>query len=166
MLPTFRYSKYKGLRQVTLTKGDTGLGIMIIEGKHPDAGTGVFISDLQDGSVADTAGLLVGDMILSVNGEDFVGASYETAAKVLKKLDGEIKIIVANPNLPPPALPGAAASSAQQQEAVASGQQQAAGITTGPAAKSESPQKPKIAPKPNIAPKPANLGRDLILDAK
>ena len=36
----------------------------------------------QDGSIADTAGLLVGDMILSVNGEDFVGASYETAAKV------------------------------------------------------------------------------------
>ena len=32
--------------------------------------------------MADTAGLLVGDMILSVNGEDFVGASYETAAKV------------------------------------------------------------------------------------
>ena len=33
--------------------------------------------------MADTAGLLVGDMILSVNGEDFVGASYETAAKVI-----------------------------------------------------------------------------------
>ena len=98
--PVERYRKYKGLRQVILKKGDTGLGIMIIEGKHPEAGTGVFISDLQDGSVADSAGLLVGDMILSVNGEDFVGASYETAAKVLKKTDGEIKIIVANPNLP------------------------------------------------------------------
>lgn len=98
--PIDRYRKYKGLRQVTLKKGETGLGIMIIEGKHPEAGTGVFISDLQDGSVADSAGLLVGDMILSVNGEDFVGASYETAAKVLKKTDGEIKIIVANPNLP------------------------------------------------------------------
>ena len=43
----FRYRKYPGLRQVILTKGETGLGIMIIEGKHPDAGTGVFISDLQ-----------------------------------------------------------------------------------------------------------------------
>ena len=32
--------------------------------------------------MADKAGLLVGDMILAVNGEDFVGASYETAAKV------------------------------------------------------------------------------------
>ena len=98
--PIDRYKKYKGLRQVTLLKADTGLGIMIIEGKHPEAGTGVFISDLQDGSVADSAGLLVGDMILAVNSEDFVGASYETAAKVLKKIDGEIKIIVANPNLP------------------------------------------------------------------
>ena len=83
-----------------LKKGETGLGIMIIEGKHPEAGTGVFISDLQDGSVADKAGLLVGDMILAVNGEDFVGASYETAARVLKQTDGEIKMIVANPNLP------------------------------------------------------------------
>ena len=45
--PIDRYKKYKGLRQVTLLKGDTGLGIMIIEGKHPEAGTGVFISDLQ-----------------------------------------------------------------------------------------------------------------------
>ena len=42
--------------------------------------------------MADSAGLLVGDMILSVNTEDFVGASYETAAKVLKKTDGEIKV--------------------------------------------------------------------------
>ena len=41
--------------------------------------------------MADSAGLLVGDMILAVNSEDFVGASYETAAKVLKKIDGEIK---------------------------------------------------------------------------
>ena len=42
--------------------------------------------------MADSAGLLVGDMILSVNTEDFVGASYETAAKVLRKTDGEIKV--------------------------------------------------------------------------
>ena len=129
--PIDRYRKYKGLRQVTLKKGETGLGIMIIEGKHPEAGTGVFISDLQDGSVADSAGLLVGDMILSVNSEDFVGASYETAAKVLKKTDGEIKIIVANPNLPEYARAAAVA---------------------------ESPEKPKLPPKPSIAPKPANLG--------
>ena len=42
---------------------------MIIEGKHQEAGTGVFISDLKEGSEADKAGLLVGDMILAVNNE-------------------------------------------------------------------------------------------------
>jgi multiple PDZ domain protein len=121
--------------QVILKKGETGLGIMIIEGKHPEAGTGVFISDLQDGSVADRAGLLVGDMILAVNGEDFVGASYETAARVLKQTDGEIKMIVANPNLPiaSSALPVLADSG---KISIAS------------------PEKPKLPPKPSIAPKP------------
>eukprot|EP00090_Calanus_glacialis_P002198 TRINITY_DN11652_c0_g1_i1.p1 TRINITY_DN11652_c0_g1~~TRINITY_DN11652_c0_g1_i1.p1 ORF type:complete len:2133 (-),score=706.92 TRINITY_DN11652_c0_g1_i1:598-6156(-) len=125
-----RYRKYKGLRQVVLKKGEMGLGIMIIEGKHQDAGTGVFISDLKEGSEADKAGLLVGDMILAVNNEDFVGASYETAAKVLRKTEGEIKIIVANPNLPNK------------------------GVKSEPA---ESLDKPKLPPKPTIAPKPSNI---------
>ncbi len=123
-----------------LKKGDTGLGIMIIEGKHPEAGTGVFISDLQEGSVADRAGLLVGDMILAVNGEDFVGASYETAAKVLKQTDGEIKMIVANPNLLPTAASSTAASS---------------GGDGGKMISIASPEKPKLPPKPSIAPKPS-----------
>jgi multiple PDZ domain protein len=123
-----------------LKKGDTGLGIMIIEGKHPEAGTGVFISDLQEGSVADRAGLLVGDMILAVNGEDFVGASYETAAKVLKQTDGEIKMIVANPNLLPAAASATAASS---------------GDGGGKMISIASPEKPKLPPKPSIAPKPS-----------
>ncbi len=124
-----------------LKKGDTGLGIMIIEGKHPEAGTGVFISDLQEGSVADRAGLLVGDMILAVNGEDFVGASYETAAKVLKQTDGEIKMIVANPNLLPTAASATAASSG--------------GGDGGKMISIASPEKPKLPPKPSIAPKPS-----------
>ena len=126
-----RYRKYKGLRQVILLKGDTGLGIMIVEGKHQESGTGVFISDLQDGSVADKAGLQVGDMILAVNNEDFVGASYETAAKVLKKTEGEIKMIVCNPNNPDKAV---------IQE-----------VQPLPA----SPEKPVLPPKPTIAPKPS-----------
>jgi len=125
-----RYKKYKGLRQVMLKKGEMGLGIMIIEGKHQDAGTGVFISDLKEGSEADKAGLLVGDMLLAVNNEDFVGASYETAAKVLRKTEGEIKIIVANPNLPDKAV------KAEPTEPV---------------------DKPKLPPKPTIAPKPSNI---------
>eukprot|EP00092_Neocalanus_flemingeri_P029346 GFUD01031858.1.p1 GENE.GFUD01031858.1~~GFUD01031858.1.p1 ORF type:complete len:2139 (-),score=780.47 GFUD01031858.1:627-7043(-) len=125
-----RYRKYKGLRQVVLKKGEMGLGIMIIEGKHQEAGTGVFISDLKEGSEADKAGLLVGDMILAVNNEDFVGASYETAAKVLRKTEGEIKIIVANPNLPEKG------AKTEQNELL---------------------DKPKLPPKPSIAPKPTNI---------
>ena len=135
--PIDRYKKYKGLRQVVLRKGEMGLGIMIIEGKHQEAGTGVFISDLRAGSEADRAGLLLGDMILAVNNEDFVGASYETAAKVLRKSEGEIKVIVANPNLPDSsALPALAPE------------------TTAASTGSE---KPRLPPKPSIAPKPANL---------
>ena len=133
-----RYRKYKGLRQVVLLKGDTGLGIMIVEGKHQESGTGVFISDLQEGSVADRAGLQVGDMILAVNNEDFVGASYETAAKVLKKTEGEIKMIVCNPNLPDKVL--------SKQDAVAAQAQ---------AAPESPPEKPALPPKPTIAPKPS-----------
>ena len=139
-----RYRKYKGLRQVILNKGEGGLGIMIIEGKHQEAGTGVFISDLKEGSEADKAGLMVGDMILAVNNEDFVGASYETAAKVLRKAEGEIKIIVANPNL--------------NDKNVAKSEADTSGTsgTAGPGHVT-SPDKPKLPPKPVIAPKPTNI---------
>ena len=122
-----RYRRYRGLRQVALLKGETGLGIMIVEGRHQDSGTGVFISDLQEGSVADKAGLQVGDMILAVNSEDFVGASYETAARVLKRTEGELSMIVCNPTLP----------------------------SSRPAPSPPSPEKPALPPKPSIAPKPA-----------
>lgn len=64
------------------TQGTQGLGIMIIEGKHADAGQGIFISDIQPGSVAEAAGLTVGDMILSVNDEELVGADYDTVSPV------------------------------------------------------------------------------------
>lgn len=51
---------------------------MIIEGKQPNVGRGVFVSDIQDGSPAENAGLSVGDMILCVNQTDLIGADYET----------------------------------------------------------------------------------------
>ena len=34
-------------------KGPAGLGIMIIEGKHAEIGSGIFVSDIQNNSVAD-----------------------------------------------------------------------------------------------------------------
>ena len=98
--PMERYvGKYTNLRQVALQKGENGWGIMILEGKHSVAGTGVFVSDMQDGSGAQQAGLMRGDMILAVNGNDFVGVNYETAAKILKTLEGTISMIVANANI-------------------------------------------------------------------
>ena len=51
---------------------------MIIEGKHTELGRGVFISDIQESSPAEQAGLAVGDMILCVDQTDLVGSDYDT----------------------------------------------------------------------------------------
>lgn len=53
---------------------------MIIEGKHSDLGRGVFVSDIQEASPAENAGLNVGDMILCVNQIDLIGSDYETVS--------------------------------------------------------------------------------------
>lgn len=50
---------------------------MIIEGKHSELGRGVFVSDIQEDSPAEHAGLAVGDMILCVNQTDLIGADYD-----------------------------------------------------------------------------------------
>ena len=51
---------------------------MIIEGRHAEVGSGIFISDIQPESVAEQAGLTVGDMILCVNKDELLGADYDT----------------------------------------------------------------------------------------
>ncbi|XP_063871690.1 multiple PDZ domain protein-like isoform X15 [Scylla paramamosain] len=107
--PEEKYARFKGLTNIVMKKGQTGLGIMIIEGKHAEYGNGIFISDLQEGSVAATAGLLVGDMILCVNKEEMVGVDYDQATNILKKTEGVINMWVANaaraagakPDVPP-----------------------------------------------------------------
>lgn len=48
-----------------------------MEGRHAELGQGIFISDIQETSPAEQAGLFVGDMILAVNGEEMVGSDYE-----------------------------------------------------------------------------------------
>ena len=89
---------FLGFSKVNCIAPLQGLGIMIMEGRHSEAGSGVFVSDIQPGSCSDEAGLHRGDMILCVNGEDFVGINYDTAASILKTSNGRIKLIVANPN--------------------------------------------------------------------
>lgn len=93
-----RYSQYKDVRIITVNKGNSGLGIMILEGKHAEAGQGIFISDIQDNSIAQQAGLSVGHMILAVNETELIGADYETAAALLKSIGGLVTLVVSNPH--------------------------------------------------------------------
>jgi hypothetical protein len=53
---------------------------MIIEGKHAEVGQGIFISDIQEGSFAEKAGLEIGEMILAVNKDSLVGSNYDTVS--------------------------------------------------------------------------------------
>lgn len=92
------FSAYKNVRVVSIKKGSSGLGIMIIEGKHAEVGQGIFISDIQEGSMADKAGLNIGEMILSVNKDSLIGCNYETAASLLKKTEGVVTLKICNPN--------------------------------------------------------------------
>lgn len=48
----------------------------------PVTGVGVYISRVEEGSVAERAGLRPGDSILEVNGTPFTGISHEEALKV------------------------------------------------------------------------------------
>lgn len=89
---------FKNVRVLSMTKAGGSLGIMIIEGKHSDVGQGIFVSDIQEGSVAEQSGLGVGDMILSVNGDSLLNCNYETAAGMLKKTEGVVSLKVCNPN--------------------------------------------------------------------
>ncbi|KAK3933302.1 Multiple PDZ domain protein [Frankliniella fusca] len=71
---------------------------MIIEGKHAEVGQGIFISDIQEGSAAEQAGLTVGDMILAVNKDSLLGSNYDAAASLLKETKGMVNLVVCNPN--------------------------------------------------------------------
>ncbi|KAK6642667.1 hypothetical protein RUM43_004169 [Polyplax serrata] len=97
--PEQKYAKFRGLKTVTIKKqGNQNLGIMIIEGKHAEVGQGIFISDIQQGSSAEQAGLTIGDMILAVNKDTLLGTNYDTAASLLKKTEGLVTLVVCNPN--------------------------------------------------------------------
>ncbi|XP_075303322.1 multiple PDZ domain protein isoform X16 [Opisthocomus hoazin] len=67
-------------------KPGKGLGLSIV-GKRSD--TGVFVSDIVKGGIADTDGrLMQGDQILTVNGEDVRNANQEAVAALLKVSEG------------------------------------------------------------------------------
>jgi hypothetical protein len=90
-------ASYPNVRTVAIKKGNQSLGIMIIEGKHAEVGQGIFISDIQEGSFAEKAGLEIGEMILAVNKDSLVGSNYDTAANLLKRTEGLVTLVVSNP---------------------------------------------------------------------
>nr|QDR50999.1 inactivation no afterpotential D [Manduca sexta] len=94
-----RFASYKGVRDITVKKGPSGLGIMIIEGRHTEVGRGIFVSDLQEGSAAEQAGLQIGDMLLAVNRDSLLNCSYDAAAAKLKQTEGVVVLTVCNPNM-------------------------------------------------------------------
>ncbi|XP_075946192.1 multiple PDZ domain protein [Anarhichas minor] len=70
-----------------------GLGFATV-GKSND--TGIFVSDLIRGGVADLDGrLLLGDQILSINGEDVRAASQEHVHELLQRCSGAVHLEVA-----------------------------------------------------------------------
>ncbi|XP_045507237.1 uncharacterized protein LOC123703322 [Colias croceus] len=97
--PDDRFANYKGVRDITIKKGPAGLGIMIIEGRHTEAGRGIFVSDLQEGSAAEQAGLNIGDMILAVNRDSLLSCTYDAAAAKLKQTEGVVILTVCSPNM-------------------------------------------------------------------
>ncbi|XP_043475919.1 whirlin isoform X2 [Leptopilina heterotoma] len=78
------------VRTVTMTReppeSHHGFGICVKGGKDADAqsGVGVYISRVEEGSVAERAGLRPGDTILEVNGTPFRAVTHEEALKMLK----------------------------------------------------------------------------------
>ncbi|XP_042570856.1 multiple PDZ domain protein isoform X2 [Cyprinus carpio] len=74
-------------------KTGQGLGLSIV-GKRND--TGIFVSEIKRGGAADLDGrLLLGDQILSVNGEDMRAASQDYASALLQSCSGSVLLEVA-----------------------------------------------------------------------
>ncbi|XP_074598985.1 multiple PDZ domain protein-like isoform X2 [Brevipalpus obovatus] len=144
-----KYNKFHGVRTVTVRKGATGLGIMIIEGKHTELGKGVFVSDIQEGSPAEHAGLAVGDMILCVNQTDLIGADYDSAASALKNAEGLLSVVIAKPHRAPSHEPAQISADIAQMEL-----RREQGLTTSP---SPTPSQTSTHQPPIPPPKPTHL---------
>lgn len=136
-----KYAAYKGVRDITIKKGPSGLGIMIIEGRHTEAGRGIFVSDLQEGSAAEQAGLQIGDMILAVNRDSLLSCSYDAAAAKLKHTEGVVVLTVCSPN--------------QKDDKTDDASGSAANATSRPASRNQTPDAGKAGASRPTTPRPA-----------
>ncbi|KAF7989727.1 hypothetical protein HCN44_008401 [Aphidius gifuensis] len=137
-----QYTDFEGVRTIMAKKGHYGLGIMIVEGRHADVGKGIFISDVQIGSVAEEAGLEVGDMILGINSDTLLECTNDEATQILKRAEGMVKLVVCNPN--------------KNKKEAASSDPKASSTTKEPGSKDDpknnkEPAKPSEAKKPEAA---------------
>uniref|UniRef100_A0A672I1Y1 PDZ domain-containing protein n=1 Tax=Salarias fasciatus TaxID=181472 RepID=A0A672I1Y1_SALFA len=96
MTPAGVSPHHKDLQMIELEKDPAahGLGISLTGNKDGSRArmsvndTGIFVSDIIRGGVADSDGrLLLGDQILSINGEDVRAASQEHAKTLLQVRD-------------------------------------------------------------------------------
>ncbi|KOB72845.1 Inactivation-no-after-potential D protein [Operophtera brumata] len=99
--------------------GPSGLGIMIIEGRHTEAGRGIFVSDLQEGSAAEQAAAKLkqteGVVVLTVCSPNMKDPDDAAAAK-LKQTEDVVVLTVCSPNMKDP--DDAAAAKLKQTEDV------------------------------------------------
>lgn len=69
----------------------------MIEGKHAELGKGIFVSDIQEGSTAETSGLVIGDMVLAVNKDIICESTYDEATATLKRVEGVVTLTISRP---------------------------------------------------------------------
>ncbi|XP_016930434.3 inactivation-no-after-potential D protein [Drosophila suzukii] len=89
----FIFDQFPKARTVKVRK-EGFLGIMVIYGKHAEVGSGIFISDLREGSNAELAGVKVGDMLLAVNQDVTLESNYDDATGLLKRAEGVVTMIL------------------------------------------------------------------------
>jgi len=70
-----------GVKKVTFAVDDSGLGISIRGGS--DQHLGIYVSAVQADGCAAAAGVVAGDQIMTVNGEDFTAVTHAEAVEVL-----------------------------------------------------------------------------------
>ncbi|XP_065202661.1 whirlin-like isoform X3 [Planococcus citri] len=71
-------------RETPPGSGNHGFGICVKGGSKKPDNVGVYISRVEEGSIAEKSGLRPGDSILEVNGIPFTNISHEEALKILK----------------------------------------------------------------------------------
>lgn len=96
--PSFRERKdsIDDVFVVDLEKGETGLGLGLVDGLHTVLKSpGIYICKvLPGGSANQCRRLRVGDRILAVNGTSLVGADYDSAMNLIKNAGDKLRFLV------------------------------------------------------------------------